>query len=123
VRQAAPDGGSDSRRLAYPEVFGCRYLIVQALRDRETRDSPPLSRRKDPGSKNWAELNWAEPCKRKLSVYASRLNREFKMEIPGNPNLEWSGRRDMCGACGVLGGAPDWVDRAGNPQGVSHPPI
>ena len=28
----------------------------------------------------------------------------------------------MCGACGVLGGGPDWVDRVGNPEGVSHGP-
>jgi hypothetical protein len=27
----------------------------------------------------------------------------------------------MCGACGVIGGGPDWIDRAGNPRGVSHP--
>jgi len=27
----------------------------------------------------------------------------------------------MCGACGVLGGGPDWVERAGNPEGISHP--
>jgi hypothetical protein len=26
----------------------------------------------------------------------------------------------MCGACGVLGGGPDWVDRVGNPDGVSY---
>jgi len=26
----------------------------------------------------------------------------------------------MCGACGVLGGGPDWVDRVGNPDGVGH---
>jgi hypothetical protein len=24
----------------------------------------------------------------------------------------------MCGACGVLGGGPEWLDRAGNPEGV-----
>jgi hypothetical protein len=28
----------------------------------------------------------------------------------------------MCGACGVLNGGPDWVDRVGNPEGVSHRP-
>ena len=26
----------------------------------------------------------------------------------------------MCGACAVLGSAPDWVDRVGNPEGVGH---
>jgi hypothetical protein len=26
----------------------------------------------------------------------------------------------MCGACAVLGNAPDWVDRVGNPEGVGH---
>lgn len=26
----------------------------------------------------------------------------------------------MCGACGVLGGGPDWVDRVGNPNGVGY---
>ena len=26
----------------------------------------------------------------------------------------------MCGACGVLGGRPDWVDRVGNPDGVGY---
>jgi hypothetical protein len=26
----------------------------------------------------------------------------------------------MCGACAVLGNAPDWVDRVGNPDGVGH---
>jgi len=26
----------------------------------------------------------------------------------------------MCGACGVLGNAPDWIDRVGNPEGVGH---
>ncbi|MBQ9058836.1 MAG: hypothetical protein IJ125_06600 [Atopobiaceae bacterium] len=24
----------------------------------------------------------------------------------------------MCSACGVLSGAPDWLDRAGNPNGI-----
>ena len=24
----------------------------------------------------------------------------------------------MCGACGILGGGPDWVDRVDNPNGV-----
>ena len=24
----------------------------------------------------------------------------------------------MCGACGVLGGGPEWLDRAGNPDGI-----
>jgi hypothetical protein len=28
----------------------------------------------------------------------------------------------MCGACGVIGGGPDWIDRVGNPEGVSHLP-
>jgi hypothetical protein len=28
----------------------------------------------------------------------------------------------MCGACGALSGGPDWVDRVGNPEGVSHSP-
>jgi hypothetical protein len=26
----------------------------------------------------------------------------------------------MCGACGVLGGGPDWIDRVDNPDGVGH---
>jgi hypothetical protein len=26
----------------------------------------------------------------------------------------------MCGACGILGGGPDWIDRVGNPDGVGH---
>jgi hypothetical protein len=26
----------------------------------------------------------------------------------------------MCGACGVLGGGPDWIDRAGNPDGIGN---
>lgn len=26
----------------------------------------------------------------------------------------------MCGACAVLGNAPDWVDRVGNPEGIGH---
>lgn len=26
----------------------------------------------------------------------------------------------MCGACGVIGGGPDWIDRVGNPEGVGH---
>ncbi len=26
----------------------------------------------------------------------------------------------MCGACGVIGGGPDWIDRVGNPDGVSY---
>lgn len=26
----------------------------------------------------------------------------------------------MCGACGVLGGGPEWVDRVDNPEGVPH---
>jgi hypothetical protein len=26
----------------------------------------------------------------------------------------------MCGACGVLGGGPEWVDRVDNPDGVPH---
>jgi hypothetical protein len=26
----------------------------------------------------------------------------------------------MCGACAVLGSAPDWVDRVGNPDGIGH---
>jgi hypothetical protein len=26
----------------------------------------------------------------------------------------------MCGACAVLSGGPDWVDRVGNPDGVGH---
>ena len=26
----------------------------------------------------------------------------------------------MCGACAVLGNAPDWVDRVVNPEGVGH---
>jgi len=28
----------------------------------------------------------------------------------------------VCGACGVIGGGPDWIDRVGNPDGVSHRP-
>lgn len=24
----------------------------------------------------------------------------------------------MCAACGVLSGTPDWMDRAGNPEGI-----
>ena len=24
----------------------------------------------------------------------------------------------MCSACGVLSGTPDWMDRAGNPEGI-----
>jgi len=28
----------------------------------------------------------------------------------------------MCGACAVLNGGPDWIDRVGNPEGVSHRP-
>lgn len=24
----------------------------------------------------------------------------------------------MCAACGVLSGTPDWLDRAGNPEGI-----
>ena len=28
----------------------------------------------------------------------------------------------MCGACGVLGGGPEWIDRAGNPDGVAAAP-
>jgi hypothetical protein len=26
----------------------------------------------------------------------------------------------MCGACAVLSGGPDWIDRVGNPDGVGH---
>jgi hypothetical protein len=26
----------------------------------------------------------------------------------------------MCGACAVLSGGPEWVDRVGNPDGVGH---
>ena len=26
----------------------------------------------------------------------------------------------MCGACGILGGGPDWLDRVDNPSGVPH---
>ncbi|HET7716892.1 MAG TPA: hypothetical protein VFK86_14810 [Bauldia sp.] len=26
----------------------------------------------------------------------------------------------MCGACGILGGGPDWLDRVDNPAGVPH---
>jgi hypothetical protein len=26
----------------------------------------------------------------------------------------------VCGACGVIGGGPDWIDRVGNPEGVSY---
>jgi hypothetical protein len=26
----------------------------------------------------------------------------------------------MCGACGVLSGGPDWIDRVDNPDGVGH---
>lgn len=26
--------------------------------------------------------------------------------------------KSMCAACGVLSGAPDWMDRAGNPEGI-----
>jgi len=26
----------------------------------------------------------------------------------------------MCGACGVLGGGPDWIDRVDNPDGIGH---
>jgi hypothetical protein len=26
----------------------------------------------------------------------------------------------MCGACAVLGGGPEWLDRVGNPDGVGH---
>jgi hypothetical protein len=26
----------------------------------------------------------------------------------------------MCGACAVLNNAPDWADRVGNPEGISH---
>jgi hypothetical protein len=26
----------------------------------------------------------------------------------------------MCGACGAISGGPDWIDRVGNPEGVSH---
>jgi hypothetical protein len=26
----------------------------------------------------------------------------------------------MCGACGVLGGGPDWIDRVDNRDGVGH---
>ena len=25
----------------------------------------------------------------------------------------------MCGACGVLGGGPEWIDRAGNPDAIA----
>lgn len=28
----------------------------------------------------------------------------------------------MCGACGAISGGPDWIDRVGNPDGVSHRP-
>jgi hypothetical protein len=28
----------------------------------------------------------------------------------------------MCGACGAISGGPDWIDRVGNPEGVSHRP-
>ena len=28
----------------------------------------------------------------------------------------------MCGACGVLGGGAEWIDRAGNPDGVAAAP-
>ena len=28
----------------------------------------------------------------------------------------------MCGACRVLNSGPDWVDRDGNPECVSHRP-
>jgi len=26
----------------------------------------------------------------------------------------------MCGACAVLGNAPDWADRVGNSEGIGH---
>jgi hypothetical protein len=26
----------------------------------------------------------------------------------------------VCGACGILGGGPDWLDRVDNPAGVPH---
>ena len=26
----------------------------------------------------------------------------------------------MCGACGVLGGGPDWIDRVDNRDGIGH---
>ena len=26
----------------------------------------------------------------------------------------------MCGACGVLSGGPDWIDRVDNPDGIGH---
>jgi hypothetical protein len=26
----------------------------------------------------------------------------------------------MCGACGVISGGPDWIDRVNNPDGVGH---
>jgi hypothetical protein len=28
----------------------------------------------------------------------------------------------MCGACGAISGGPDWIDRVGNPEGISHQP-
>jgi hypothetical protein len=28
----------------------------------------------------------------------------------------------MCGACGAISGGPDWIDRVGNPEGISHEP-
>lgn len=26
----------------------------------------------------------------------------------------------MCGACGVISGGPDWIDKVNNPDGVGH---
>lgn len=26
----------------------------------------------------------------------------------------------MCGACGILGGGPEWIDRVNNPDGIGH---
>jgi hypothetical protein len=26
----------------------------------------------------------------------------------------------MCGACGILGGGPEWMDRVNNPDGIGH---
>jgi hypothetical protein len=28
----------------------------------------------------------------------------------------------VCGACGILGGGPDWIDRVDNPDGIGHRP-
>ena len=48
------------------------------------------------------------------------------MAARGTRGVDWVaasfnlGRDTMCGACGILSGGPDWIDRVDNPDGVGH---